>query len=70
MTTLVTAGGKELKIVVSPNSSHYRIQFTSGGELPQYLTGLYTSYAMAEKDAIAFVARSKEEKQTKKTKEE
>jgi len=79
MTDLVTANGKELKIVIDPKTAHYKIQFASGGELPQALSGLYTSSGMALKDAIGYVEKSKVkevaqeqklEKQSKKSKEE
>ena len=56
---LVTANGKELKIVIDPKTSHYKIQFASGGELPDSLSGLYTSSEKATIAAINYVAISK-----------
>lgn len=63
---LVTANGKEIAIVNAPGTGHYKIQFTSGGEIPQSLSGLYTSISAAEKAAISYVELSKQ-KETKPT---
>lgn len=43
MTGLKTEAGKEIDIVVDNKTAHYKIQFKTGGELPQELTGLFTS---------------------------
>ena len=59
MNTLITANGKEVAIVNAPGTGHYKIQFTTGGELPQSLTGLYTSAFEAEKAARSYVELSK-----------
>jgi len=48
MDTFTTPNGKEIKIVNAPGTGHYQIQFTQGGELPQELTGFYTSSAVAQ----------------------
>jgi hypothetical protein len=48
MDTFMTPNGKEIKIVNAPGTGHYQIQFTQGGELPQELTGFYTSSAVAQ----------------------
>ena len=48
MDTFMTPNGKEIKIVNAPGTGHYQIQFTQGGELPQELTGFYTSSAIAQ----------------------
>lgn len=70
MSSLITANGKELK-VVSSGTGYYKIQFTTGGELPEHLSGLYTSSNLAYIDAVKYVERSKEKVQPKKsTKEE
>ena len=44
----MTPNGKEIKIINAPGTGHYKIQFTQGGELPQELTGFYTSSAVAQ----------------------
>ena len=62
MSNLVTANGKEIAIVNAPGTGHYKIQFTTGGELPQVLTGLYTSAFEADKAARNYVEQSKQVK--------
>jgi hypothetical protein len=64
MIELITANGKELSIVNAPGTGHYKIQFKTGGELPEILSGLFTSYREAEKLAVQYTELSKE-KQTK-----
>jgi hypothetical protein len=49
---MITTNGKEIDIVVAPNSQHYKVQFKTGGELPVELSGLFTSY----KNALIAVA--------------
>lgn len=44
----MTPNGKEIKIINAPGTGHYKIQFTQGGELPNELSGLYTSSAVAQ----------------------
>jgi len=43
---MITPNGKQIDIV--PKGSHYKIQFSSGGELPSSLSGLFTSRGEAE----------------------
>lgn len=66
MTTLVTANGKELQVI--PNGrGYYKLQFTTGGELPESLSGLYTSSSIATLEATKYVERSKEKLVPKKS---
>jgi len=69
MTELVTANGKELKVVIDPKTAHYKIQFTSGGELPSELAGLYTTTQVAAIDIIKYIERSKAKAETAKEKQ-
>lgn len=62
MSDLLTANGKEIAIVNAPGTGHYKIQFTTGGEIPQSLSGLYTSAFEAEKAARSYVELSKQVK--------
>lgn len=64
---LLTANGKEVQVVPNGKGA-YRIQFASGGELPENIAGLYTSQRAALIDAISYIEKSKEK--VKKTKEE
>jgi len=51
-----TPNGKELAIVRDPLTAHLKIQFTSGGEIPELLSGFYTSYVMAQKQIDRYLA--------------
>jgi len=48
MSKFVTPKGKEVATFVCPKSAHYRIKFVQGGELPEALSGLYTSERHAD----------------------
>jgi hypothetical protein len=69
MTKYVTPNGKELTVINQPGTGHYKIQFTSGGELPEYLSGLYTKVSTAEV-AITHYIENLKVKSKKTTKEE
>ena len=49
MKTYTTKGGKELKYVRDPKSTLFSIEFSSGGKLPQGLTGVFTSEIFAQR---------------------
>lgn len=68
MTVLVTPNGKEVQVVNKPGTGHYKIQFASGGEVPEHLSGLYTTVAAAEIAIIHYIKTL--EAKSKKTKEE
>lgn len=55
MTNFVTPNGKEIKIVRDPVTANFKIQFTSGGELPQRLDGLFTSERFAEVAVVDYL---------------
>jgi len=57
--SLTTVNGKEIAIVNAQGTGHCKIQFTTGGELPESLSGLYTSIKEAEKAVICYIERSK-----------
>ena len=52
-----TKGGKDWDIVPT-GTGMYKVQFTTGGEIPQMLSGLYTTAALA-KQAIEKYERIK-----------
>jgi hypothetical protein len=69
--------GKELTVVKN-GTGLFKLQFTSGGELPKELAGLFTSPSEADKTMRMYVARkeaeaakkpAKAEKKTDKTEE-
>jgi hypothetical protein len=55
MKTYTTPNGKEIQIVRDPKTAHIKIQFGSGGELPQELTGFYTSEAFASRAIVGYL---------------
>mgnify|MGYP003340980188 CR=1 FL=1 len=57
-----TPNGKEIEIYRCPTSAQFRVKFTSGGELPEQLSGLYTDSLIAQTDVLRYI----EEKETKK----
>jgi hypothetical protein len=67
MQKLETANGKEVKVVPTGRGA-YKIQFTTGGELPEALSGEYTSSSTAYIAAVTYVEKTKEK--VKKTKED
>jgi hypothetical protein len=69
MSDLITANGKELQVIAN-GKGYYKLQFTTGGELPESLSGLYTSNSIATLDAIKYVERSKEKVAPKKSTKE
>lgn len=67
MKKYVTKGGKNIEIYTDSNSSLYRIKFTSGGELPWELGGLFTSTVFAD-IAIKGYLQKEEDKESRKAK--
>jgi hypothetical protein len=47
-------GEKEIEVVASPKGYHYSLRFTTGGEIPAALSGMYTSRTEAAKAVEAF----------------
>jgi hypothetical protein len=69
MSNFVTPNGKEISIVNQKGTGHYKIQFNSGGELPENLSGLYTSVSTATIAVVQYIS-TLEAKAKKTTKEE
>ena len=55
MTKFVTPAGKEIVAYHDPMGSHVKVKFTSGGELPAELAGLFTSKTFAEKAIVSYL---------------
>lgn len=75
MTDFVTPNGKEIGIVRDPVTAFFKIQFKSGGELPQRLQGMFTSERFAEVAVIDYLnslppKKEEEVKPVKKTTKE
>lgn len=70
MQSFETPNGKVVQLVRCPKTAHIKIQFTSGGELPLALSGLYTSERAAISDVNKYLEtlRVKAEKVSVKTK--
>ena len=64
MKTFTTPNGKEIHIQRDPRSAQYFIQFGSGGELPEELTGIFTNELFAETAINKYL----EKQETKKAK--
>lgn len=65
-----TPNGKEIEIYRCPVSAQYRIKFTSGGELPEQLSGLYTDSIIAQTDVLRYIEEKESKKKVKDTKDE
>jgi len=48
-------GGKEFQVLRASFGNHYEVSFTTGGELPKDLKGLFTSVGEAEGRIKTFV---------------
>lgn len=65
-----TEGGKELQLFVCPTTAHLKFQFGSGGELPEQLSGYYTSEHIADIAARSYLLTTQQKKQSKKINEQ
>lgn len=61
MKTFTTPNGKEVQIIKNSRGDTV-IQFATGGELPAYLTGIFTSEREAEKAVLYFLSQKEEQK--------
>lgn len=52
-----TEAGKEIEAVLDPKTCRHRIQFTSGGELPIDLQGIFTNKTFADRAIVAYLGR-------------
>lgn len=64
METFITAGGKEIEVFTDPTTAHCKIRFKNGGELPEELSGVFTSKAIANIAVVSYIEKNKT-KQTK-----
>ena len=55
----VTPNGKEVVVVNKPGTGHYKVQFTSGGELPAELSGFFTKEHMANMAIFRYLENKK-----------
>ena len=64
-----TKGTKELEARIHPGTAHYKLQWSGGGELPQELSGMYTSLNLVDTAVLSYLANIKEDKKTVSPKE-
>ena len=59
-------GVKEIQAYIEPGTSHYKIKYEGGGEVPAELSGVYTSLGIVDQTVLNFI---NSEKSTSKKKE-
>jgi hypothetical protein len=64
MSEFKTPAGKVIETYVDPTTAHLKIRFADGGVLPEELTSMFTSKALADLAIQMYLIRN-EEKQTK-----
>ena len=57
-----TEAGKRIEMFIEPRTAQIRLKFVPGGQMPEELTGIYTSEGAAEKDIIKYLEKTKESK--------
>lgn len=63
-----TKGIKELEAFIEPGTSHYKLQWNGGGELPAELSGVYTSMSLVDSAVLTWVHNQPEKKADKASK--
>ena len=58
-----TKGTKELETFIHPGTAHYKLQWSGGGELPQELSGMYTSLNLVDTAVLTYLANYKDKKE-------
>ena len=53
-----TYGKMELQAVNKPNSGHYIFQWSEGGEVPQEISGVYTSLVFMDVAVASYLSRN------------
>ena len=57
MSQFETPNGKTIVTFIDPSNAHVRIKFTTGGELPAELSGIFTSIRVAEQMIRSYISR-------------
>jgi hypothetical protein len=57
-----TEAGKKIEMFIEQKTAQIKLKFVPGGQLPEELTGIYTSEAAAEKDIRKYLEKAKESK--------
>ena len=69
MKTYTTKGGKEINVVRDQGSPHLKIQFATGGKIPEELSGIFTSEPFAEEAIKSYLGKQETITESKKIKE-
>lgn len=56
MSKFTTPNGKDVETFIDPKTAHVRIKFNQGGELPEELSGLFTSERVANQAIAAYIS--------------
>jgi len=56
-----TKGVKEIQTFIKPGTSHYVLQWSDGGQLPDVLTGMYTSLNTVDTAVLNYLNEQKAE---------
>ena len=60
MKTFETPAGKEIQLIREQKTHHIKIQFGSGGEIPEELSGVFNSQIAAEKAVNIYLSHRKQ----------
>ena len=69
MKTFQTPAGKTIQMKYKDGTSHIRVEFAQGGELPEEFTGVFTTEREAEFAIIRYLSKVENKKQTNKVKD-
>lgn len=57
----VTDAGKTIDFIIDKKTAHVKVQFSSGGQLPDSLSGLFTTVREAKKAVIIYLSNKNKE---------
>jgi hypothetical protein len=66
----ITPNGKELQILRDKSTAQYKIQFTTGGELPLELSGIFTNETYAQTAVNQYLDKQESKKKVSTSKED
>ena len=65
MAKFITPNGKDVSSYVTPNTALWAVKFNQGGELPQQLSGTFTSERLADVAINQYILTAAPAKQDK-----
>ena len=66
MGKFTTAYGKDVATYIDPKTAMIKIKFVQGGELPEELSGFFTSEQFADRAIFAYIEKDKPNDEKKK----